>query len=349
MLHDKSQCNINRQQNLHHRYRKMAKFATTTLLPTLVLLVFFVLLLPLLSYGRLHHEQQQAKLIPSSSSISTTLNYHKGSLLSSPTSTYIIWYGAFPPAYRAAVTDFFASFRPSDSSPQPTVSKWWATIQQYKALAGKPASAAVKVGGEISDSAYSLGKSLARSTLADLVRSAIAKGSFPLDLAGVYLVLTAADVAVDRFCTSSCGFHGTTLVSAGKRVVVAHVGDPGAQCPGLCAWPYAAPAYGPPGPPLVAPNGVGVDGTIVNIATVIAGAVTNPFGDGFYQGDRLAPLEAATACAGEFGEGAYPGYTGALMIDGESKASFNAFGAGGRRFLLPAIWEPLSGKCKVIG
>ncbi|RWW11597.1 hypothetical protein GW17_00024783 [Ensete ventricosum] len=82
--------------------------------------------------------------------------------------------------------------------------------------------------------------------------------------------------------------------------------------------------------------------------TVIAGAVTNPFRDGYYQGDWLAPLEATTACAGIFGKGAYPGNPGNLLIDEKSEASFNAFGAGGRRFLLPAVWEPISGKCKVV-
>ncbi|CAL9133369.1 unnamed protein product [Musa textilis] len=286
--------------------------------------------------------------LPSSSSLaalSTTLHYHNGSLLSSPINIYTIWYGSFTAAHRAAISDFFASFR-SSPSPQPTVSKWWSTVQQYKDYTGKPVSATVEVAAQTSDRAYSLGRSLTRSNIANLVRSSVAKGLLPLDAAGVYMVLTSSDVTVGQFCTSSCGFHSTVLMPAGKRVVMVHVGDPGTQCPGLCAWPYAAPEYGPPGPTLVAPNGVGVDGTVINIATVIAGAVTNPFRDGYYQGDRLAPLEVATACAGIFGEGAYPGNPGNLLIDEKSEASFNAFGAGGRRFLLPAIWEPISGKCK---
>lgn len=148
----------------------------------------------------------------------------------------------------------------------------------------------------------------------------------------------------------SCGFHaGYVEVIKGKeKVVLAHVGDPGQQCPGTCAWPYAVPAYGPPGPALVAPNGVGVDGMVMNLATVIAGAATNPAGDGWYQGDRLAPLEAVTACPGVFGPGAYPGYPGELAVDRRSGASFNAYGAGGRKFLVPAMWDPVTGTCKVI-
>ena len=70
-------------------------------------------------------------------------------------------------------------------------------------------------------------------------------------------------------------------------IVYAHVGD-AVQCPGFCAWPYALPAYGPPGQALVAPNGVGADGMVINIATILAGAATNPFKTGYFQGDILA-------------------------------------------------------------
>ena len=86
------------------------------------------------------------------------------------------------------------------------------------------------------------------------------------------------------------------------RVVFAHIGDPTVQCPGLCAWPYALLAYGPPGQALVAPNGIGADGMIIiNIATLLAGAASNPFKTGYFQGDALAPMEAVTACPGIFG------------------------------------------------
>ena len=115
-------------------------------------------------------------------------------------------------------------------------------------------------------------------------------------------------------------------------------------CPGFCAWPYSLPAFGP----LVAPNGVGADGMVMNIATILAGAATNPFKNGYFQGDHLAPLEAIMVCPGIFGEGAYPGYPGNLMADKISKASYNAYGTNGRKFLLPAIRELTSSKCKVI-
>ncbi|TJX32304.1 hypothetical protein E8P77_35740, partial [Soehngenia saccharolytica] len=148
----------------------------------------------------------------------------------------------------------------------------------------------------------------------------------------VYLVLTSDDVAVERFCVSSCGYHEKTR---GSRLVYAWVGNAVTQCPGQCAWPFHQPLYGPQTPPLVSPNAdVGIDGMIINIATVLAGAVTNPFKTGYFQGDAAAPLEAVSACVGIYGKGAYPGYPGQVPVDSITGASYNAHGVNGRKFLL---------------
>ncbi|KAL4281759.1 hypothetical protein GQ457_03G033460 [Hibiscus cannabinus] len=81
----------------------------------------------------------------------------------------------------------------------------------------------------------------------------------------VNVVLTSADVAV---CMSRCRTHVTA----------------------------------PQTPPLVAPNGdVGVEGMVINLATVLAGTVINPFNNGYFEG----ALEAVSACTAIFGEGAY--------------------------------------------
>jgi hypothetical protein len=91
-----------------------------------------------------------------------------------------------------------------------------------------------------------------------------------------------------------------------------------------------------------------MDGLVINVASMVAGAVTNPFGDGFYQGDRAAPLEAATACPGVYGKGAYPGYAGQLLVDGATGASYNANGARGRKYLLPALFDPATSACSTL-
>jgi len=150
---------------------------------------------------------------------------------------------------------------------------------------------------------------------------------------------------------SACGAHGSGLAGKHKRTrfVFAWVGNPEEQCPGQCAWPFHKPIYGPQTPPLVAPNGdVGVDGMIINLATVLAGAVTNPFKTGFFQGPADAPLEAVSACTGIFGSGAYPGYPGNVLVDPSTGASFNAHGIRGRRYLLPAMWDPKTSACQAL-
>jgi len=162
---------------------------------------------------------------------------------------------------------------------------------------------------------------------------------------------------------SSCGFHANfNLLSQhqstrsrmmGKEekhqqlLPYAWVGNSASQCPGQCAWPFHQPMYGPQTSPLVAPNGdVGIDGMIINIATVVAGAATNPFNTGYFQGDAAAPLEAVSACPGIYGKGAYPGFPGELLMDKTSGASYNARGVNGRTFLLPAMWDPATKSCQ---
>ncbi|KAH7439957.1 hypothetical protein KP509_04G084300 [Ceratopteris richardii] len=174
-------------------------------------------------------------------------------------------------------------------------------------------------------------------------------------VATLYFVLTASDVVVERFCMNSCGFHDSTVTSVNPRIShhsslsmpYAWVGNPATQCPGLCAWPFAKPEYGPPTPPLLPPNqDIGMDGMMINIATILAGAATNPFNSGYFQGDPSAPLEASTACVGSFGPGSYPGYPGNLQADKRTKASYNVIGANRREYLLPAVWSPLTETCK---
>ncbi|TYI00347.1 hypothetical protein ES332_A11G128000v1 [Gossypium tomentosum] len=318
---------------------------STMFLRSLLLPLICVFALATRSHGLSPGQQRPSSL----DAASNTLQYHGSPLLTKPNgiNVYLIWYGGFSLKDRNSITDFFASFASPGRRQGPSVSTWWRTISTYKDKTGKPVSDTVRLVKQVGD-VYSSGKTLKRAQLANLMKSKIESKIFPLDPNGIYLVLTAKDVTVERFCMASCGFHDSILVGGSTRVVFAHVGDPTVQCPGLCAWPYALPAYGPPGPALVAPNGIGTDGMIINIATLLAGATTNPFKTGYFQGDALAPLEAVTACPGIFGTGAYPGYPGALLVDKMSKASYNAYSANGRKFLLPATWDLIRLNCKVI-
>ncbi|KAL0392359.1 UNVERIFIED_CONTAM: protein PHOSPHATE-INDUCED 1 [Sesamum radiatum] len=168
----------------------------------------------------------------------------------------------------------------------------------------------------------------------------------------INVVLTAADVTVDGFCVNRCGTHGSkSALVKGKNYKFAYiwVGNSESQCPGYCAWPFHQPIYGPQSPPLIAPNNdVGLDGIVMNLGGLLAGTATNPFGNGFYQGPSTAPLEAASACPGVYAKGAYPGYAGDLLVDPASGASYNAHGANGRKYLLPAIYDPSTSKCSTL-
>ncbi|PQM38173.1 hypothetical protein Pyn_14225 [Prunus yedoensis var. nudiflora] len=64
---------------------------------------------------------------------------------------------------------------------------------------------------------------------------------------------------------------------------------------------------------------------VVNIASLLAGSVTNPFGSGYYMGSTEDLLEAVSTCPGVYGKGAYPGYAGVLQLDTSSGVSYMRF------------------------
>lgn len=224
------------------------------------------------------------------------------------------------------------------------------TTEKYHNKLSKPASLYTRLGKQVSDPKYSLGKSLTETNLAKLA----SKGASPN---AVNIVLTANDVAVTGFCSGRCGTHRSAVAKSvtaqGKvnknKFVYIWVGNSETQCPGQCAWPFHQPIFGPQDAPLVAPNNdVGLDGMVINLASLLAGTVTNPFGKGYYQGDAGAPLEAASACPGIYGKGAYPGYPGDLLVDSTTGASYNAHGANGRKYLVPAMYDPSTSTCSTL-
>ncbi|KAL2490977.1 Protein EXORDIUM-like 2 [Abeliophyllum distichum] len=178
-------------------------------------------------------------LPPSISAIIFFLLFREGPLLKGTIAVNLIWYGKFTPIQRSIIIDYLQSIN-SVKAPQPSVSTWWKTTEKYKS--GARGSSTLVVGKQILDENYSLGKSLKNSHIIFLA----AKGGH---LSGsVNVVLTAKDVAVDGFCMSRCGGHGSTR--GATRFAYAWVGNSETQCPGYCAWPFHQPIYGPQTPPL---------------------------------------------------------------------------------------------------
>ncbi|KAF8723270.1 hypothetical protein HU200_021787 [Digitaria exilis] len=290
--------------------------------------------------------------------------YHAGAVLEGAVPVSVLYYGAFSPHHEAVIADFLLSLSPRGGGPRhqpqhhygfgapgrpaPSVARWWETVDRYVRKAGRDDPPRVLLASQVHDEACSLGKTLSRLQIERLAaRLGVAAG-------GVAVVLTAADVAVEGQCSSACGSHGASAPGGAAHV---WVGNAAAQCPGRCAWPfhpaegfaYGGARHGRGGETLAAPNGdVGVDGMLVNLAAMLAGAVTNPYGHGFYQGEPGAPVEVAAACPGVYGRGAYPGYPGAVRRDTVTGAGYNVVGRNGRKYLVPALVDPDNYSCIIM-
>ncbi|XP_043722798.1 protein EXORDIUM-like 2 [Telopea speciosissima] len=265
------------------------------------------------------------------------LQYHNGPLLKGNITVHLVWYGKFTTPQRVILIDFILSLNHHIHAP--SVPSWWKITGKYK-----NGFTSLILGKQTFDENCSLGKSLKTPQVTRLARRGDHRQA-------ITVVFTAKDVTVDGFCMSDCGTHGSAKADPTGKTKFAYiwVGNPETQCPGQCAWPFHQPIYGPQTPPLVSPNGdVGVDGMVINLATLLAGTVTNPFDNGYYQGTSSAPLEAVSACTGIYGEGAYPGYPGELLVDKTTGASYNAVGIRGRKYLLPAMWDPTTSACSTL-
>ncbi|VAI61113.1 unnamed protein product [Triticum turgidum subsp. durum] len=161
---------------------------------------------------------------------SELLTYHNGAVLQGAIPVSVLWYGRFTPAQKAVVSDFLLSLTTASPAPTPSVSQWWNTIHQLYLSKAKGANAKratqVALAGQVSDERCSLGKSLKLPQLAALAASAKPRKG------GIALVLTAEDVAVEGFCRSRCGLHGS---DAAARTAYVWVGNSASQCPGQCA------------------------------------------------------------------------------------------------------------------
>ncbi|CAL0317860.1 unnamed protein product [Lupinus luteus] len=304
-----------------------------------------------LTISLLHYSSEARKLSDSEQQLAV-FKYHKGPLLTGKISVNLIWYGKFKPSQRAIMSDFITSISSSPSKPtsQPSVATWWKTIDKYYHLATskniKSQKLSLSLGAQIIDEKYSLGKSLTDNQIEKLALKGAQKDA-------INVVLTSPDVTVDGFCSSKCGNRGSLEGARvnGKRYKFAYiwVGNSETQCPGQCAWPFHKPIYGPQNPALIAPNNdVGLDGMVINVASLLAETATNPFGNGYFEGPKEAPLEAASACTGIYGKGAYPGYAGNLLVDHTTGASYNANGVNGRKYLVPALVDPKTSACATL-
>lgn len=281
------------------------------------------------------------------------LRYHMGPVLSSPIKIHLIWYGRWSRPQQRPIRDFLLSLSDA-SAPAPSAAQWWSTVALYTDQTGANVTRSVVLAREYSDRAYSHGRSLTRLSIQQIIAHAVPYGgpaaATSVDhKSGIYLVLTSPDVQVQDFCRAVCGFHYFTFPSlVGYTLPYAWIGNSGRQCPDVCAYPFAIPAYmsGSGAAALKPPNeDVGVDGMISVIAHELAELSSNPLINAWYAGeDPTAPTEIGDLCEGLYGSGGGGGYIGQVSTDGRGR-KFNVNGRAGRRFLVQWVWSPVLQAC----
>eukprot|EP00249_Psilotum_nudum_P030433 c43043_g1_i1 orf=378-1409(+) len=274
------------------------------------------------------------------------MQYHMGPVLTSNIRAYIIWYGSWKSTQKTVIRDFLRSI--SKAARKPSVAQWWSTVQLYTDQTGANISKTVEIAGEHRDR-YSHGKLLSRMSIQEVIRAAIGQnGSLPIDSkGGLYMVLSSEDVAMQDFCQAVCGFHYFTFPSiVGYTLPYAWIGNSAAQCPELCAYPFAVPSYMTGMTPLKPPNGdMGIDGMISVIGHELAELSSNPLINAWYAGDDpTAPTEIADLCEGIYGSGGGGSYMGSVLTDGMG-ASYNINGVRRRKYLLQWVWNPYLNYC----
>ena len=217
--------------------------------------------------------------------------YHNGPVMQGTSAVYLIWYGCLPGDrdiyVPVIVTDFVSNL---GSSP------YFMINSDYPDASGAAPSGGLIYAGSVSD-AHSHGPTLTQADVAAVVADQIASGGLPLDPAGIYVVLTSADVTVvdgdTQFCVTCCQLHGASTF-AGTTFKYAFVGNP-RRCPSSCASQLSDDR---------APNdNLAADAMVSWLARALNGIVTNPLvTNGWF--DRYG-LENAAKCEGLYGD-TYP-------------------------------------------
>lgn len=260
------------------------------------------------------------------------LTHHGGRLLTGNLNVGILWYGPIPKAQKKAILSFLRSLNMKtpepDAANQPQVSSWWNIVESYGAAAGNN-NIPVKVINQVFDPNYSYGKVLIKDFIKPLLPKATGGNKNTLAL-----IIASKGVTVQDMCAGSCAQHG--LIENQPYVAV---GNPEEECP-ACAWPFL-PSKGKTGAIMKPPNGnVGADAMVKLLAGGLAGAVTNPFGDGFFANAHGGDiLEATSKCPDDLFA------TTKVSVDLKTGGAFNAVGDKGTKFLLPAIWNPKTSSC----
>ena len=218
-----------------------------------------------------------------STTASSAILYHGGSLIAAGPTVYVIWYGNWTQGNgtdtsdgQQIVTDFLGGI---GGSPYFDINRTYST-NLYSISGG------VTYGGATSVK-YLYGSRLSDSKVQSTVSYVINNGLLPYDANGVYFVLSSSDVAeTSGFCTRYCGWHTHASIS-GNDVKYSFVGN-AARCITACAIQSVGPN-----------NNGGVDGMVSVIAHELEEATSDPDLNAWYDSGGA---ENADKCAWTFGQ-----------------------------------------------
>lgn len=231
------------------------------------------------------------------------IDYHGGRTMLGEIRVYLIWYGEWS---RHSAIHLLPEFVDALGG-----SPYFGINTTYPDALGRAVGNEVALFG-VGIDRYSRGTALNEADVQAVVERAIRLRVLPADEAGVYFVLTSADVnETSGFCSKHCSWHGYGNID-GRTLKYAFVGNPD-RCPAACS----AQAVGP--------NGDAAADAMANaFALELAKTVTDPELDAWHDEHGR---ENADRCAWQFGA--------TYAVPNGAQANVKL---GSRHYLLQRIW-----------
>jgi len=245
------------------------------------------------------------------------IQYHNGPIIPGTVHLYFIWYGNWVNGPKPSDSPTTVSLLQGLFAPHVFGGSPYARINSTYGDQSTNVTGSVQLKGAFAD-AYSQGTKLTDQTLLAAISHAIASHALPLDVNGVYEVLTSSDVnETSGLCHTYCAFHGHTQISnTDIKFVFAGNTD---RCPGACAVQ------------LVTPNGdSGADGMANIMAHETEEAITDPDLNAWF--NNSAAAENADLCQWEFGP----------LVGTLGHGAYNQT-LGGKHWLIQMNWENARG------
>jgi hypothetical protein len=252
---------------------------------------------------------------PTGQATAVPITYHGGAVMLGTTKVYLVWYGAWGTNTALTIVPNFV--KALGGTPYFNINTSYSSKVGTKVTA---VSNALTLGGQTTD-AYSRGKAIGDNDVAQIVATAIASKKLPGDDAGIYVVLTSADVnETSGFCTRYCGWHTYGQLNGAQRKI-SFIGNPD-RCPTACE---AQTAKSPNANP-------GADGMLSVLAHEIDETVSDPNLNAWYDAQGW---ENGDKCAWTFGT--------TYAVGNGSRANVKL---GGKDYLIQQNWNATgAGSC----